>query len=74
MKKRKEKPKKEGEVDPKFWEVLLSAEKKDYERICQEFGITNFRWMLKKLSQMKKEKEDEQEKVSVPLEFHCQEM
>lgn len=63
MKKRKPKPKKEGEVDPKFWEVLLSANKNDYERICREFGITDFRWMLKKLNQMKKEREKEQEKV-----------
>ncbi|KAJ3602957.1 hypothetical protein NHX12_030701 [Muraenolepis orangiensis] len=56
-----EKPeKKEGEIDPKFWELLLSAEKKDYERICTEFGITDFRWMLKKLNEMKKEREEEQ--------------
>lgn len=54
---------KEGEVDPKFWEVLLSAQKKDYERICREFGITDFRWMLKRLAQMKKEREDKQAKV-----------
>ena len=68
MKKRKEKPKKEGEIDPKFWEVLLSAQKKDYERICREFGITNYRWMLKKLNMMKKEQEEEQAKVS---EYVC---
>ncbi|XP_040014925.1 immunoglobulin-like and fibronectin type III domain-containing protein 1 [Xiphias gladius] len=52
--------KKEGEIDPKFWELLLSADKKDYERICAEFGVTDFRWMLKKLSEMKKEREEEQ--------------
>ncbi|XP_036427021.1 immunoglobulin-like and fibronectin type III domain-containing protein 1 isoform X2 [Colossoma macropomum] len=63
VKKRKEKPKKEGEIDPKFWEVLLSAQKKDYERICREFGVTNYRWMLKKLNMMKKEQEEEQAKV-----------
>ncbi|XP_059184837.1 immunoglobulin-like and fibronectin type III domain-containing protein 1 [Centropristis striata] len=51
---------KEGEIDPKFWELLLSAEKKDYERICREFGVTDFRWMLKKLNEMKKEREEEQ--------------
>lgn len=64
VKKVKAKPKKEGEVDPKFWEVLLSAQKKDYERVCQEFGITDYRWMLKRLNQMKKEREEQQEKVS----------
>ncbi|XP_071351211.1 immunoglobulin-like and fibronectin type III domain-containing protein 1 isoform X2 [Trachinotus anak] len=51
---------KEGEIDPKFWELLLSADKKDYERICLEFGVTDFRWMLKKLNEMKKEREEEQ--------------
>ncbi|XP_050930771.1 immunoglobulin-like and fibronectin type III domain-containing protein 1 [Lates calcarifer] len=51
---------KEGEIDPKFWELLLSADKKDYERICAEFGVTDFRWMLKKLNEMKKEREEEQ--------------
>ncbi|XP_072288403.1 immunoglobulin-like and fibronectin type III domain-containing protein 1 isoform X2 [Eucyclogobius newberryi] len=51
---------KDGEIDPKFWELLLSADKKDYERICTEYGITDFRWMLKKLNEMKKEREEEQ--------------
>ncbi|XP_050967672.1 immunoglobulin-like and fibronectin type III domain-containing protein 1 [Labeo rohita] len=60
--KRKEKQWKEGEIDPKFWEVLLSAPRKDYERICQEFGVTDFRWMLRKLNQKKKEREEEQAK------------
>ncbi|XP_064162002.1 immunoglobulin-like and fibronectin type III domain-containing protein 1 isoform X2 [Anguilla rostrata] len=51
----------EGPVlDEKFWELLLSADKKDYERICREYGITDFRWMLKKLNEMKKEREEEQ--------------
>lgn len=55
--------KKDGEIDPKFWELLLSADKKDYERICAEFGVTDFRWMLKKLNEMKKEREEEQAEV-----------
>ncbi|MED6236056.1 hypothetical protein ATANTOWER_003834 [Ataeniobius toweri] len=59
---------KEGEIDPKLLELLLSAPKKDYERICLEFGITDFRWLLKKLKQMKKEREDEQSKVVENLE------
>uniref|UniRef100_A0A3Q4BDY7 Ig-like domain-containing protein n=1 Tax=Mola mola TaxID=94237 RepID=A0A3Q4BDY7_MOLML len=61
-------PKKEGEIDPKLWELLLSAPKKHYEKICFEFGVTDFRWMLKRLSQMKKEREDEQTKVVEKLE------
>ncbi|XP_042263198.1 immunoglobulin-like and fibronectin type III domain-containing protein 1 isoform X24 [Thunnus maccoyii] len=58
--KAEEPEKKEGEIDPKFWELLMSADKKDYERICAEFGVTDFRWMLKKLNEMKREREEEQ--------------
>uniref|UniRef100_A0A3B3C203 Immunoglobulin like and fibronectin type III domain containing 1, tandem duplicate 2 n=2 Tax=Oryzias melastigma TaxID=30732 RepID=A0A3B3C203_ORYME len=61
-------PKKEGEIDPKLWELLLSASKKDYERICLDFGVTDFRWLLKKLKQMKTEMEDEQSKVVEKLD------
>uniref|UniRef100_A0A671PEM8 Immunoglobulin-like and fibronectin type III domain-containing protein 1 n=1 Tax=Sinocyclocheilus anshuiensis TaxID=1608454 RepID=A0A671PEM8_9TELE len=51
---------KDGEVDEKFWELLLSADKKDYERICAEYRVTDFRWMLKKLNEKKKEIEEQQ--------------
>uniref|UniRef100_A0A673GY14 Immunoglobulin-like and fibronectin type III domain-containing protein 1 n=1 Tax=Sinocyclocheilus rhinocerous TaxID=307959 RepID=A0A673GY14_9TELE len=54
------KERKDGEVDEKFWELLLSADKKDYERICAEYGVTDFRWMLKKLNEKKKEIEEQQ--------------
>lgn len=47
------------EPEERVWEILLSADKKDYERICAEFGITDFRGMLTKLKEMKKEREDE---------------
>ncbi|KAG7472123.1 hypothetical protein MATL_G00105240 [Megalops atlanticus] len=57
---RKVEEKKEGEIDEKFWEILLSSEKKDYERICADFGVTDFRWMLKKLNELKREREEEQ--------------
>ncbi|XP_029287890.1 immunoglobulin-like and fibronectin type III domain-containing protein 1 [Cottoperca gobio] len=53
---REEKP---METEEKVWEILLSADKKDYEHICAEYGITDFRRMLKKLSEMKKEREEE---------------
>lgn len=48
----------------KVWEILLSADKKDYEKICAEYGITDFRGMLKKLSEMKREREQEIASVS----------
>lgn len=47
------------ELEEKVWEILLSADKKDYERICAEYGITDFRGMLKKLCEMKREREEE---------------
>ncbi|XP_029539842.1 immunoglobulin-like and fibronectin type III domain-containing protein 1.1 isoform X4 [Oncorhynchus nerka] len=48
------------ESEEKVWEILMSADKKDYEKICAEYGITNFRGMLTKLAEMKKEREIEQ--------------
>lgn len=45
--------------EEKVWEILLSADKKDYERICAEYGIKDFRGMLKKLNEMKREREEE---------------
>lgn len=52
------------EDEEKVWEILLSADKKDYERICAEYGITDFRGMLKKLTEMKREREQEIASVS----------
>ncbi|XP_028854892.1 immunoglobulin-like and fibronectin type III domain-containing protein 1 [Denticeps clupeoides] len=66
--KKKPKPQKEGEIDPKLLELLLSAQKKDYERICADFGVTDFRWLLKKLNMLKKEREEEQSKMVEQLD------
>uniref|UniRef100_A0AAY4E4Q8 Ig-like domain-containing protein n=1 Tax=Denticeps clupeoides TaxID=299321 RepID=A0AAY4E4Q8_9TELE len=57
---RKKEEKKEGDIDENVWDILLSADKKDYESICTEYGITDFRGMLKKLQEMKREREEEQ--------------
>uniref|UniRef100_A0A3B4XBF1 Immunoglobulin-like and fibronectin type III domain-containing protein 1 n=1 Tax=Seriola lalandi dorsalis TaxID=1841481 RepID=A0A3B4XBF1_SERLL len=51
------------QIDDAFWDLLMSADKKDYESICGEYGITDFRGMLKKLNEKKIEREQEQEKV-----------
>uniref|UniRef100_A0A674BWZ5 Immunoglobulin-like and fibronectin type III domain-containing protein 1 n=1 Tax=Salmo trutta TaxID=8032 RepID=A0A674BWZ5_SALTR len=51
-----------GEIDERFWEIIMSADRKDYERICAEFGVKDFRVMLKKLSEKKKERQEEQAK------------
>lgn len=54
-----------SETDERFWEVLMSADKKDYESICVQYGVTDFRGMLKKLNEKKIEREKEQEKVFI---------
>uniref|UniRef100_A0A8C5HMQ0 Ig-like domain-containing protein n=1 Tax=Gouania willdenowi TaxID=441366 RepID=A0A8C5HMQ0_GOUWI len=51
------------EIGETFWELLLSADKKDYEKICAQYGVTDFRGMLKTLNQKKVDREQEQEKV-----------
>ncbi|XP_034388193.1 immunoglobulin-like and fibronectin type III domain-containing protein 1 [Cyclopterus lumpus] len=61
-------PKKDGEIDPKLMELLICAPKKDYEKICCDFGVTDFRWLLKRLNQLKKETQDEQAKVVEQLD------
>lgn len=58
-----QKEEKKPETDEKFWEVLMSADKKDYESICAQYGVTDFRGMLKKLNEKKLERQQEQEKV-----------
>ncbi|XP_045717468.1 immunoglobulin-like and fibronectin type III domain-containing protein 1 [Phyllostomus hastatus] len=46
-------------VDPQYvWQLLLSADRKDYERLCIKYGIVDFRGMLRKLEKMRKEREE----------------
>jgi hypothetical protein len=47
----KPQPKDEGGIDERFWEIIMSADRKDYERICLEFGVKDLRLILKKLEQ-----------------------
>ncbi|XP_062315337.1 immunoglobulin-like and fibronectin type III domain-containing protein 1 isoform X3 [Osmerus eperlanus] len=58
----KKEEKHDGEIDERFWEVIMSADRKDYERICAEYGVKDFRVMLKKLNEKKEEREVEQAK------------
>ncbi|KAJ6661000.1 hypothetical protein lerEdw1_016801 [Lerista edwardsae] len=49
------------EIDmEQVWQLLLNADKKDYEKICLKYGIVDFRGMLRRLQEMKKEREDKQ--------------
>lgn len=42
-------------VDEKeMLEILSSVPKKDFEKVCMEYGFTDFRGLLKKLKEMKK--------------------
>ncbi|KAL7407800.1 hypothetical protein ABVT39_013778 [Epinephelus coioides] len=57
------KEEKKREIDDSFWELLMSADKKDYESICSQYGVTDFRGMLTKLNAKKFERQQEQERV-----------
>ncbi|XP_061466182.1 immunoglobulin superfamily member 22 isoform X2 [Rhineura floridana] len=49
-------------------EILSKVPKKDFERVCAEYGFTDFRGLLRKLKEMKKKVEVEAVKVLKPLE------
>ncbi|XP_025919577.1 immunoglobulin-like and fibronectin type III domain-containing protein 1 [Apteryx rowi] len=46
-----------------IWQLLLHADKRDYERICLKYGISDFRGMLRKLQEIKKDTETEHGKL-----------
>ncbi|KAM4563100.1 immunoglobulin-like and fibronectin type III domain-containing protein 1 isoform 2-T2 [Odontesthes bonariensis] len=46
----------DGENDVKFWDTMLKADRRDYERICSEYDVADFRLVLKKLEEKKKER------------------
>ncbi|XP_024900555.1 immunoglobulin-like and fibronectin type III domain-containing protein 1 [Pteropus alecto] len=49
-------PEKKVDVQ-QVWQLLMTADRKDYERLCIKYGIVDFRGMLRKLQQMRKERE-----------------
>uniref|UniRef100_A0A3B3BFK3 Immunoglobulin like and fibronectin type III domain containing 1, tandem duplicate 2 n=1 Tax=Oryzias melastigma TaxID=30732 RepID=A0A3B3BFK3_ORYME len=53
----------DGENDEKFWDALLNAERKDYEQICKENGITDLHLILKKLEEKKRQRGQNKHKV-----------
>ncbi|XP_028440258.1 immunoglobulin superfamily member 22 isoform X1 [Perca flavescens] len=55
-------------TEEEMLKILGGADKKDYERICAEHGFTDFRGILKKLKEMKKQVEVEMVRVLKPLE------
>ncbi|XP_026775232.3 immunoglobulin superfamily member 22 [Pangasianodon hypophthalmus] len=63
-----EKREKKPPTEEEMLKILAGADKKDYERICAEYGFTDFRGILKKLKEMKKNVDVEMVKVLKPLE------
>ncbi|KAJ8249398.1 hypothetical protein GJAV_G00234370 [Gymnothorax javanicus] len=55
-------------TEEEMLKILSGAEKKDYERICAEYGFTDFRGILKKLKEMKKKVDVEMVRILKPLE------
>uniref|UniRef100_A0A2K6FF68 Immunoglobulin-like and fibronectin type III domain-containing protein 1 n=1 Tax=Propithecus coquereli TaxID=379532 RepID=A0A2K6FF68_PROCO len=56
-------PAPEKKVDlEQVWQLLMTADRKDYEKICMKYGIVDFRGMLRKLQEMKKEQENKMAK------------
>ncbi|XP_071359708.1 immunoglobulin superfamily member 22-like isoform X3 [Trachinotus anak] len=55
-------------TEEEMLKILAGADKKDYEKICAEYGFTDFRGILKKLKEMKKKVDVEMVRVLKPLE------
>uniref|UniRef100_A0AAV2L5S0 Ig-like domain-containing protein n=1 Tax=Knipowitschia caucasica TaxID=637954 RepID=A0AAV2L5S0_KNICA len=53
------KEEKKPPTEEEMLKILLGAQKKDYEKICAEYGFTDFRGILKKLKEMKRKVEVE---------------
>ncbi|XP_037662149.1 immunoglobulin-like and fibronectin type III domain-containing protein 1 [Choloepus didactylus] len=59
LKKRAPPPAPKKQMDSEqVWQLLMTADRKDYEQICRKYGIVDYRGMLRKLQQMQKERED----------------
>lgn len=48
------KKQKKGIGEKEMLEILSKVPKKDFEKVCMEYGFTDFRGLLKKLKEMKK--------------------
>lgn len=46
-----------------IFQLLLHADRRDYEKICMKYGISDFRGMLRKLQEMRRDAESEQGEV-----------
>ncbi|OXB67255.1 hypothetical protein ASZ78_015896 [Callipepla squamata] len=60
LKKRAPPPKQKVVDREAIFQLLLHADKKDYEKICIKYGISDFRGMLRRLQEMRRDAESEQ--------------
>ncbi|KAM9369348.1 immunoglobulin-like and fibronectin type III domain-containing protein 1 isoform 1-T2 [Phaethornis superciliosus] len=63
LKKRAPRPKQKPLSKEQVWQLLLHADRRDYEKICLKYGIVDFRGMLRKLQELKRDTESEQEEL-----------
>ncbi|KAM9185418.1 immunoglobulin-like and fibronectin type III domain-containing protein 1 isoform 7-T7 [Mergus octosetaceus] len=60
LRKRAPAPKQKTIDKEAIFQLLLHADKRDYEKICIKYGISDFRGMLRKLQEMRRDAESEQ--------------
>eukprot|EP00076_Gallus_gallus_P033994 XP_024999532.1 immunoglobulin-like and fibronectin type III domain-containing protein 1 isoform X42 [Gallus gallus] len=63
LKKRAPPPKQKVVDKEAIFQLLLHADRKDYERICIKYGISDFRGMLRALQELRRDAESEQAKL-----------
>lgn len=51
------------ETEKRFWDAMCNADRRDYERICNEFGVKDMEFVLKRLEEKKKERAQNKYKV-----------
>ncbi|XP_035984635.1 immunoglobulin-like and fibronectin type III domain-containing protein 1, partial [Fundulus heteroclitus] len=54
-----------GQNDETFWDAMLNADKRDYEKICSEYGISDLNMILKKLEEKRKHKGKSKQKDAI---------
>lgn len=52
-----------GETEIRFWDAMCNADRRDYERICNEFGVKDMEAVLKRLEEKKRERANNKYKV-----------
>ncbi|KAI6072765.1 Immunoglobulin-like and fibronectin type III domain-containing protein 1 isoform X11 [Aix galericulata] len=60
LRKRAPAPKQKTIDKEAIFQLLLHADRRDYEKICMKYGISDFRGMLRKLQEMRRDAESEQ--------------